>query len=95
MNKYKNLFLQQSYNDSTAHYAEVISKEQEKVDRQEAVWDYVVLSASNEAQALSYRRQIDIRLSEKRLPARTRYAVVADPAGKRVGSGGATLNILR
>ena len=95
MNKYKNLFLQQSYNDSTAHYAEVISREQERGDRQEAVWDYVVLSASNEGQALSYRRQIDIRLSEKRLPSRTRYAVVADPAGKRVGSGGATLNILR
>ena len=26
MNKYKDLFLQQSYNDSTAHYAEIIAR---------------------------------------------------------------------
>jgi len=95
MNKYKNLFLQQSYNDSTALYRDIIDREQKAYERQITVWDYVILSASNESQAVSYREQINMRLREKRLPERTRYAVVADPAGKRVGSGGATLNILR
>ena len=95
MNKYKNLFLQQSYNDSTALYRDIIDREQKAYERQITVWDYVILSASNESQAVSYREQINMRLREKRLPERTRYAVVADPAGKRVGSGGATLNILK
>ncbi|MBQ9551016.1 MAG: bifunctional fucokinase/L-fucose-1-P-guanylyltransferase [Lachnospiraceae bacterium] len=95
MNKYKNLFLQQSYNDSTALYRDIIDREQKAYERQITVWDHVILSASNESQAVSYREQIDIRLKGKRLPERTRYSVVPDPGGKRVGSGGATLNILK
>ncbi len=95
MNKYKNLFLQQSYNDSTDLYGEILDRENRAYERQITVWDYVILSASNESQASSYREQINIRLKEHRLPSRSHYAVIADPAGKRVGSGGATLNILK
>ena len=95
MSKYKNLFLQQSYNDSTDLFREIINREQNSSERQLPVWDHVVLSASNDAQAYAYREQIDTRLKEKRLPARTRYSVVSDPGGKRVGSGGAALNILK
>ena len=95
MNKYKSLFLQQSYNDSTALYRDIIDREQNPFERQIPVWDHVVLSASNENQALSYRQQLDTRLNENRLPGRTRYSVVSDPEGKRVGSGGAALNILK
>lgn len=53
------------------------------------------LTASNEDQASSFRRQIDRRLELGQLPAATKYAVLPDPDGKRVGSGGATFNVLR
>lgn len=58
-------------------------------------WDYVVLTASNEAQALSYRNQIEYRLDAGLLQKNTKYIVVPDVDGKRIGSGGATFNVLR
>lgn len=84
---YKNLFLRQSYLDQAELYERVLSGS-------EKTWDYVIITASNEAQALSYRQQIDYRLRNRRLPS-AKYLVIPDPDGKRVGSGGATLNVLR
>ena len=84
---YKNLFLRQSYLDQTELYENVLQ------GRIEA-WDYVVITASNEEQAFGYRQQIDFRLNNNRLPKKTKYLVVQDPNGERVGSGGATLNLL-
>lgn len=86
---YKNLFLRQSYLDSYGEYEASLKKEKYPV------WDYIVLTASNEAQAEFYRLQINNRISSGKLPAKTHYAVLPDPDGKRVGSGGATLNVLR
>lgn len=85
----KTLFLQQSYGDCTSQYSAIL--EAPKLP----LWDYVILTASNEAQAESYRAQIRYRLEHHMLPASTRYAVLPDPDGKRVGSGGATFNVLR
>ena len=51
--------------------------------------------ASNEDQASAYRTQIDERLEKGLLPAETHYAVLPDPEGKRVGSGGATFQVMR
>lgn len=93
--KYKNLFLQQSYFDNTDLYSEILKREKANDAHKIAVWDYVVLSASNEAQALAYRNQIDWRIKNHSLPAETKYAVIPDVDGKRVGSGGATLNVLK
>ncbi|MDE6063124.1 MAG: bifunctional fucokinase/L-fucose-1-P-guanylyltransferase, partial [Lachnospiraceae bacterium] len=83
------LFLQQSYQDCWETY--------EKSLRNGSCirWDYVILTASNEAQAESYRTQIEYRSMSGYLPENTKYVVLADPDGKRVGSGGATLNVLR
>ena len=53
------------------------------------------MTASNEAQAEAYREQIRYRLDNGLLPTSTTYAVLPDPDGKRVGSGGATFNVLR
>ena len=89
MNKYTNLFIRQSYLDSYDEY------EKSLVKANYPVWDYVVLTASNEDQAAAYRHQIDYRMEKGRLPVRTQYIVLADPDGQRVGSGGATLNVLR
>ena len=83
------LFLQQSYQDCWEIYEK--SLQNSSCIR----WDYVVLTASNEAQAESYRTQIAYRSRAGYLPEGTKYAVLADPDGKRVGSGGATLNVLR
>ena len=85
----KNLFLQQSYLDAWDDY-------ERSLHRDEFIgWDYVVLTASNEEQAESYRYEIDVRIKHGWLPKRTTYLVIADPEGKRVGSGGATLNVLK
>ena len=58
-------------------------------------WDYVVLTASNEAQAEAFRLQLEARREKGMLPKRTVFAVLPDPDGLRVGSGGATLNVLK
>ena len=55
------------------------------------VWDYVILTASNEHQAEGFKAQ----LSERVLPSLTHVAVIPDPDGKRVGSGGATLGVIK
>jgi len=86
--KLRNLFLSQSYLDTIKDYEELLDKEKKS-------WDYVVLTASNEAQARTYRNEIDMRLAEGTIPANCKYVVLADPDGKRVGSGGATLNVLK
>lgn len=89
MDKYRSIFLQQSYQDAWNEYERALHEP-------DAVhWDHVILTASDENQAQSYREQIRYRVENGFLPDRTRYAVLSDPDGKRVGSGGATLNVLR
>lgn len=88
MSNFKTLFLRQSYMDNYDIYENVLNTEA-------VTWDYVVLTASNDAQAKAYEAQIAHRLSAGVLPERTKYAVVPDPEGKRCGSGGATLAVLR
>lgn len=56
-------------------------------------WDYVILTASNDQQAEGFRRQIEER--KEYLPAETRFAAIPDRGGERVGSGGATLEVLK
>lgn len=87
--KIKRLFLQQSYRDAWEDYRRSLTRSNY------VRWDYVVFTASNEEQARTYRMQIERRLSQGVLPATTKYVVLSDPDGKRVGSGGATLNVLR
>jgi len=87
--KIKNLFLRQSYLDAWEDYERSLWKERF------LRWDYVILTASNEAQAEAYRRQLQDRLENGRLPDSTVYTVLPDPGGKRVGSGGATFHVLR
>ena len=76
---HKTLFLQQSYEDCTRQYMELLEKQKMPL------WDYVILTASNESQAQSYRMQIQYRLDHGMLPKSIHYAVLPDPDGKRVG----------
>lgn len=55
----------------------------------------MILTASNEEQAEAYRQQITYRQELGTLSERTKYVVLSDPDGKRVGSGGATFNVLK
>ena len=87
--KMKNLFLSQSYEDAWTDYEKSLKK------RYFIHWDYVVLTASNEDQAKAFEEQINFRLEQGLLPKQTTYAVLPDPDGKRVGSGGATFNVMK
>lgn len=87
--KMKNLFLRQSCLDSWEDYQRSLQK------TNFIKWDYVILTASNEAQAAAFRMQIQDRLDKGQLPTYTKYAVLPDPDGKRVGSGGATFNVMK
>ena len=92
MQKYrrlKNLFLRQSYLDAWEDYMRSIRK------TSYTQWDYVVLTASNEAQAEAFECQIRYRQERGVLPKNTKFLVISDPDGKRIGSGGATLQVLR
>jgi galactokinase/mevalonate kinase-like predicted kinase len=57
-------------------------------------FDVCVLTASDERQAIIYCRQLAWRREAGLLPARTHFLVIPDPAGRRIGSGGATLYAL-
>ncbi len=89
MNNYSTLFEKQSYEDSLEYYTAML-----KADGMIETWDYVILTASNEAQAKGYEEQIEYRKQLNQLPKSTHFAVLPDPDGKRVGSGGATLNTI-
>ncbi len=89
MDDIRAMFLRQSMLDCEETFREAVAR------RDAPAWDWLVVTAANDAQAAAYRAQIDRRLAAGMLPRQTRYAVFADPGGKRVGSGGATLNVLR
>ncbi len=81
------LYLSQSYKDAWDDYRRSLTSPSFPT------WDYIILTASNEHQAESFRAQIESR--REYLPARTTFAVIPDEGGVRVGSGGATLSVLK
>ena len=83
------LFLQQSLQDSAADLRRSLS------DESLPHWDAIILTASNELQAEGYRRQIALRKAANRLPKGTEFYIVPDEGGKRVGSAGSTLSVVR
>ncbi len=83
------LFLSQSYADTWDDYTRSLT--QAGFVR----WDYVVLTASNKRQAAGFEAQLEERRAAGFLPSGTRFLVVPDRGGERVGSGGATLDVLR
>lgn len=99
---YTSLFQQQSYNDAWDTYVLTLSQttqHQSKHQFQHPInfptWDYVILTASNADQAKAYQEQIDYRLSQVKLPTQTHYSVIPDKDNQRVGSGGATLGVIK
>lgn len=83
------LFLSQSYKDAWDDYNRSLTR------ANFALWDYVIITASNDFQAEGFNAQIKARQDAGLLPDKTHFAVVPDPDGKRVGSGGATLGVIR
>lgn len=83
------LFLTQSYKDTWDDYRRSLTH------TNFARWDYIILTASNEQQAEGFRAQLAEREKAGLLPPHTHFAVLPDPAGKRVGSGGATLGVIK
>ena len=81
-------FLQQAYHDNWQQYLASL-KPNAKLG-----WDVCVLTASDERQANMYRGQLEWRRTTNLLPSQTRFLVIADPDGQRIGSGGATLRVL-
>lgn len=58
-------------------------------------FDLLVLSVANDVQRRYAERMLELRARLGALPAGLRTVVVADPAGKRIGSGGSTLLCLQ
>ena len=54
-------------------------------------WDYLIVTASNDAQASAYKSQLALRRGQDLLASVRHLLVVADPGGRRVGSGGSTI----
>ena len=57
-------------------------------------YDICVITAANEHQAQGYREQLQWRKNRDTLPEETEFLVIADPRGKRIGSGGSTIYAL-
>jgi fucokinase len=54
-------------------------------------WDYLIVTASNDAQARAYQTQLDLRQKLGIISGVKQILVVADPQGRRIGSGGSTI----
>lgn len=89
MKNLTSLFLSQSYQDTWDDYNRMLTKEDF------AGWDYIVLTASNTKQAEGFIEQLEERKNVGFLPSKTHFAVIPDKDGKRIGSGGATLGVLK
>ncbi len=89
MSNYTSLFLSQSYMDTWDDYCRSLTRDNF------ACWDYVILTASNAQQAQGFETQIAERQKVGFLPRKTHFAVIPDRDGKRVGSGGATLGVIK
>ena len=87
MKNLTSLFLSQSYEDTWDDYTHSLTSEGVPI------WDYIILTASDENQAEGYHNQLEAR--REYLPAGTDFAVIPDEGGVRVGSGGATLSVLK
>lgn len=57
-------------------------------------WDYLIVTASNEAQAQAYQGQLDLRKKLGLIGGVKNVEVVVDPKGQRIGSGGSTIYAL-
>lgn len=79
------LFHTQTYQDAWSDYQRSLN------NPSFACWDYIILTASNQHQAKGFWAQ----LRQRTLPEKTHVAVLPDPHGKRVGSGGATLGVIK
>jgi fucokinase len=63
-------------------------------------WDFLVLTAANEKQAEGYRQELALRTQAVGpagafFPSIQKSVMVPDPPGRRAGSGGATLGVVR
>lgn len=85
--KEKASFIKATYRDLLEYY-------QKSINEEVGFWDYVVLTASNKKQASVYEKEIEYRIAHHLIP-KARYLVIPDLEGKRIGSGGATLNLLK
>ena len=79
------LFLEQSQHDSESDFRRSLNS------ASAPHYTVIALTASNEHQAESFRRQLAVR----RLPPQTDFVVIPDIKGERVGSGGATLSVIK
>lgn len=86
--RFKKMFMKETLLDVWNYYENLLNNSDFKT------WDWVVLTASNEEQAKIYNSEIEYRLRQGVIPKNINYLVLPDPDGKRVGSGGATLNVL-
>ncbi|MCX8037583.1 MAG: hypothetical protein N3D11_11175 [Candidatus Sumerlaeia bacterium] len=83
-------FIAQAYRRSWERYCESLVSAGPSQPR----WDWIVLTAADGRQTCAFEAQIEWRRKAGLLPRRTRFCVVPDPGGRRVGSGGATLHAL-
>ena len=58
------------------------------------LWDYLIVTAANDRQAASYEAQIQLRREMGLLPQVREILVIPDSDGRRIGSGGSTLQCL-
>lgn len=84
----REIFLKQSYEDARMDYQYMCGAAEADG------WDWVVVTASNQKQAETYRTQIEERIVKHKIPVSPHYLVVPDWNGRRIGSGGATLSAL-
>lgn len=85
--KHFSLFLNTYYSDCYEYYI------QTTLNKRALMWDYICITASDNDQA--YKYELEIKSRKGFLPSNTKFLIIPDYKNQRVGSGGATLSVLK
>lgn len=77
------------------NYEKIENEYNNMINRNEKVFDYIVITVSNNQQKKIVEEEVNRRLSKNMLLKNSKYLVIPDYNNERIGSGGALLNVMR
>ena len=77
------------------NYEKIENEYNNMINQNEKVFDYIVITVSNNQQKELVEEEIKRRLSKNMLLKNSKYLIIPDYNNERIGSGGALLNVMR
>lgn len=76
-------------------YNNILNENTEIIKHNEKIWDYIVFTVANNEQEKIYKIELNKKIEKRELPSSCEYLIVPDNKGKKIGSGGALINVIK